>query len=132
MSIYCCCIRFFRFDAHFHLDTLFSLSPLNSHWFSSLFSLLYRFRQEYRLERKLLAELDVDPEAHPVDEEELSALFASSSQGSTDRHRISRVVVLHNDKLETFLNPEQVTSKETHDNDFFDNESFWSGSITWF
>jgi hypothetical protein len=91
-----------------------------------------RFRQEYRLERKLLAELDVDPETHPVDEEELSALFAtSSSQGSTDRHRISRVVVLHNDKLETYLNPEQV-SKGAQDDGFFDNESFWSGSITWF
>jgi hypothetical protein len=83
-----------------------------------------RFRQEYRLERKLLAELDVDPETHPVDEEELSALFANSS---TDRHRISRVVVLHNDKLETFLNPQQPKG-----DDFFDSDSFWSGSITWF
>jgi hypothetical protein len=91
-----------------------------------------RFRQEYRLERKLLAELDVDPETHPVDEEELSALFTSSTQGSIDRHRISRVVVLHNDKLETFLNPEQVCKQNPQGDDFFDNESFWSGSITWF
>jgi hypothetical protein len=94
-----------------------------------------RFRQEYRLERKLLAELDVDPETHPVDEEELSALFASSLQAS-GRHRISRVVVLHNDKLETFLNPDAEVSlkqsKAPEGDDFFDNDSFWSGSITWY
>lgn len=93
----------------------------------------FRFRQEYRLERKLLAELDVDPETHPVDQEELSALFENSSQTTADRHRISRVVVLHNDKLETFLNPEKDVSKETpQGDDFFDSDSFWSGSITWF
>jgi hypothetical protein len=108
----------FRLIAHF-----LSLSP-QAQLTPSLLPLPYRFRQEYRLERKLLAELDVDPETHPVDEEELSALFANSS---TDRHRISRVVVLHNDKLETFLNPQQPKG-----DDFFDSDSFWSGSITWF
>lgn len=93
-----------------------------------------RFRQEYRLERKLLAELDVDPETHPVDQEELSALFENSSATSIDRHRISRVVVLHNDKLETFLNPEQQQhyQESPQGDDFFDSDSFWSGSITWF
>jgi hypothetical protein len=94
-----------------------------------------RFRQDYRLERKLLAELDVDPETHPVDEEELSALFSSSLQTS-GRHRISRVVVLHNDKLETFLNPDAEvpveSNKAPEGDDFFDNDSFWSGSITWY
>jgi hypothetical protein len=81
----------------------------------------------------LLAELDVDAETHPVDEEELSALFASSLQAS-GRHRISRVVVLHNDKLETFLNhdAEVKHSKTPVNDDFFDNDSFWSGSITWY
>jgi hypothetical protein len=90
-----------------------------------------RFRQEYRTERKLLTELAIDPDMYPVDTDELSALV--SSQG-TSRHRISRVVVLHNDKLETFFNEDAcVCLKETAPgDDFFDNDSFWSGSITWY
>lgn len=84
-----------------------------------------RFRQEYRLERKLLAELDVDPTSH---QEELSGLFATNDPVG-GRHNISRVVVLHNDKIETFGNPEQSVSNP---NDFFDSDSFWSGSITWY
>lgn len=84
-----------------------------------------RFRQDYRLERKLLAELDVDPSSH---QEELSGLFATNDP-TVGRHDISRVVVLHNDKIETFGNPEQSISNP---DDFFDNDSFWSGSITWY
>ncbi|KAI2510634.1 hypothetical protein MHU86_3745 [Fragilaria crotonensis] len=84
-----------------------------------------RFRQDYRLERKLLAELDVDPSSH---QEELSGLFATNDP-AVGRHDISRVVVLHNDKIETFGNPEQSISNP---DDFFDNDSFWSGSITWY
>lgn len=38
-------------------------------------------------------------------------------------HNISRVVVLHNDKLETFSEKDQEV--------FFDTPEFWSGSITW-
>lgn len=89
-----------------------------------------RFRQEYRLERKLLQELDVDPETYPVNDEQLSALLGSSHPQALGRHRISRVVVLHNDKLETFLNPDEV--KSPVGDDFFDSDSFWSGSITWY
>eukprot|EP00539_Tryblionella_compressa_P015223 CAMPEP_0178833428 /NCGR_PEP_ID=MMETSP0746-20121128/10546_1 /TAXON_ID=913974 /ORGANISM="Nitzschia punctata, Strain CCMP561" /LENGTH=235 /DNA_ID=CAMNT_0020495851 /DNA_START=1113 /DNA_END=1817 /DNA_ORIENTATION=- len=101
------------------------------------------FRQEYRLERKVLNELSIDPETFPVDEEELSNLVAASSATSpsssgSSRHRISRVVVLHNDKLETFFNPvedeqEQAAEEQsvmfnggaTGAGDFFDNDSFW-------
>eukprot|EP00545_Synedropsis_sp_CCMP1620_P010209 CAMPEP_0119012540 /NCGR_PEP_ID=MMETSP1176-20130426/6878_1 /TAXON_ID=265551 /ORGANISM="Synedropsis recta cf, Strain CCMP1620" /LENGTH=185 /DNA_ID=CAMNT_0006965521 /DNA_START=90 /DNA_END=644 /DNA_ORIENTATION=+ len=93
---------------------------LSQHFYS--YEDTQRFRSEYRLERKLLAELDVDPSSH---QEELSGLFATNDQG---RHNISRVVVLHNDKIETFCNPEQA---ESSPDDFFDNDSFWSGSITW-
>lgn len=96
-----------------------------------------RFRQEYRLERKLLSELDVDPGTHPVDSEDLSELLPE--QSANNRHRISRVVVVHNDKLETFFNHQEpssvpvkaVVQKDISD-DFFDNDSFWSGSITWY
>ena len=84
-----------------------------------------RFRQDYRLERKLLAELDVDPSSH---EGELSGLFAANDLG-LGRHNISRVVVLHNDKIETF--GDTGLSNSVPD-DFFDNDSFWSGSITWY
>jgi hypothetical protein len=83
--------------------------------FASL--LLLQFRQEYRLERKVLNELSIDPETFPGDEEDLSNLVSAATSsptsstvvssrdgGSPHRHRISRVVVLHNDKLETFFN----------------------------
>lgn len=82
------------------------------------------------MERKLLSELSIDPDTFPVDDnEELSALVATScSQPPTGRHSISRVVVLHNDKLETFFTPPQASGSD----DFFDNDSFWSGSITWY
>jgi hypothetical protein len=97
-----------------------------------------RFRQEYRLERKLLAELDVDPATAPVDIEELSNLFATTDEAN-NRHYISRVVILHDDKIETFRNPEDSIKTDSISNvleqntdDFFDNDSFWSGSLTWY
>jgi hypothetical protein len=101
---------------------------------------LYRFRQEYRLERKLLTDLAIDPKECPVDSEVLSNLANTSSQAQ-GRHRISRVVVLHNDKLETFFSTDKAAEKAVKcrkiedteaGDDFFDNDSFWSGSITWF
>jgi len=72
-----------------------------------------KFRQEYRLERKLLSELSINPETFPVNDEELSNLVTAtattatspSSSENNGRHRISRVVVLHDDKLKTFFNP---------------------------
>jgi len=65
-----------------------------------------KFRQEYRLERKLLSELLINPETLPVDDEEVSNIATSPiSSGNNGRHRISRVVVLHDDKLKTFFNP---------------------------
>lgn len=103
-----------------------------------------RFRQEYRLERKLLNDLSIDPESFPVENEEFSALVASSaahvSCGGRQR-RISRVVVLHNDKLETFYGSDDdhvkqeelvASNSDTGADHFFDNDSFWSGSITWY
>jgi len=94
-----------------------------------------RFRHEYRLERKLLTELAIDPDSFPVDSEELSNLLTSTNQPSA-RHRISRVVVLHNDKLETFFNTDETITCSKMDvpsgDDFFDSDSFWSGSITWY
>lgn len=131
-----------------------------------------KFRQEYRLERKVLSELSIDPETFPGDEEELASIVATATGApapkpngaspSSNRHRISRVVILHNDKLETFFNNPAQESKEddgdflsslisptnsaecqeyqrdplspsnNNSSDFFDNDSFWSGSLTWY
>jgi hypothetical protein len=100
---------------------------------SPLLSLTCRFRQEYRSERKLLNELSLDPERVPIGNQDISEL-ATSAQPSV-RHRISRVVILHNDKLETFFNPDHTPVEKKvvpSADDFFDNDSFWSGSITWY
>eukprot|EP00339_Tiarina_fusa_P015456 CAMPEP_0117030848 /NCGR_PEP_ID=MMETSP0472-20121206/22234_1 /TAXON_ID=693140 ORGANISM="Tiarina fusus, Strain LIS" /NCGR_SAMPLE_ID=MMETSP0472 /ASSEMBLY_ACC=CAM_ASM_000603 /LENGTH=209 /DNA_ID=CAMNT_0004739039 /DNA_START=43 /DNA_END=669 /DNA_ORIENTATION=+ len=92
-----------------------------------------RFRQEYRLERKVLSDLSIDPDSFPVvGKDDLSKLVVSPTADSGTRHRISRVVVLHNDRLETFVNPNTPSvQKELEGCDFFDNDSFWSGSLTW-
>ena len=88
----------------------------------------YRFRQEYRLEKKLLSELSIDPETCSVDEKDLSAMVATEPSGHA--YRISRVVVRHDNKLETFV--DQTKEEESDVDGFFDNDSFWSGSITWY
>ena len=89
-----------------------------------------------------------------MDDENLSNLVAASTTPVNGRHRISRVCVVYNDKLETFCNPADLktnnntqlpltasfTSQQQDSNksdssipsDFFDNDSFWSGSLTWY
>jgi hypothetical protein len=85
------------------------------------------------MERKVLSELSVDPDTFPVDHEELSALVATSCSQPSGRHSISRVVVLHHNKLETFFTPPvKVAVPQGSSDAFFDNDSFWSGSITWY
>ena len=86
------------------------------------------------MERKLLSELSIDPDTFPVDNnEELSSLVANSCSQPAARHSISRVVVLHENKLETFFTPPKQAPVQNEDADvFFDNDSFWSGSITWY
>jgi len=111
-----------------------------------------RFRQEYRLERKVLARMDVDTVNTSVSQssrkEDISSTKSRDKLSNLERsgrHRISRVVVCHNDVLETFyekdisktaphqpvINSGKSISNVAND-DFFDNDSFWSGSITWF
>lgn len=74
------------------------------------------------MERKLLSELSVDPETFSLDDKDLAALVTPASQQA---YRISRVVVLHDNKLETFVDDAAAVAD-------FDNDSFWSGSITWY
>eukprot|EP00586_Coscinodiscus_wailesii_P010874 CAMPEP_0172514688 /NCGR_PEP_ID=MMETSP1066-20121228/262004_1 /TAXON_ID=671091 /ORGANISM="Coscinodiscus wailesii, Strain CCMP2513" /LENGTH=306 /DNA_ID=CAMNT_0013295459 /DNA_START=44 /DNA_END=961 /DNA_ORIENTATION=+ len=128
-----------------------------------------RFRQEYRLERKLLARLDTEHLSNFPSQSSCDSSLSttsdpcpsSNSSKRNSRHRISRVLVLHNDVLETFYDEDVTTNKTNIDqqqqpvleqyqqqlplnnnnksvspdcassDDFFDNDSFWSGSITW-
>jgi hypothetical protein len=79
-----------------------------------------------------LNELAADSENVSIGNQDLDELV---SQPSAVRHRISRVVILHNDKLETFFNPDHTPVEKKavpSGDDFFDNDSFWSGSITWY
>jgi hypothetical protein len=121
------------------------LEPYLRNFFLTICNYLFlsqQFRQEYRLEKKLLSELSIDPETFPVDEEDLSNLVAATAcTNGAGRHRISRVCVVYNDKLETFCNPSDSIKASTASlcsqnddipSDFFDNDSFWSGSLTWY
>jgi len=109
----------------------------------NLLTCAIRFRQEYKRERKVLAELDLDERSgHLLNhDDDLSQILFSPSKNnnnnnevnkdphqyqyqSEDRHNISRVVLLHNDKIQTL---DQGSA-----DDFFDNDSFWSGSMTWY
>jgi hypothetical protein len=122
----------------------------------------------------VINELSIDPKSFP--DEELDELLAKASNTSTSttalrtasgqgspssRHHISRVVVLHNDKLETYFNqePQDDDNNQGDDilaslisvpnmelascvvgsplpsfpsDDFFDSDSFWTGSLTWY
>lgn len=49
---------------------------------------------------------------------------------SSNRRSISRVVVLHNEKVSSFSNPSLIDNNDVPA-DFFDTPEFWSGSITW-
>lgn len=90
-----------------------------------------RFRQVYREERQSLSSLDSERPGTSDKEPPKSE--------SSGRRRISRVVVEHNDSLETFYDINDFTSYSPPHNGgssmneaFFDNDSFWSGSITWY
>jgi len=107
-----------------------------------------RFRQEYRFEKKMLARMDADPAlvsaTEPLKDNDIGV--QPKKENSKGRHQISRVVVLHNDTMETFYQSEtqlstlkdyssyclKGLSQSSKSDDFFDNDSFWSGSITWY
>lgn len=132
-----------------------------------------RFRQEYRQERKMKS---YDPEYCDTQANtELNSQVTSSSlqlvpssqgldsnsnQGAdntsyqlndalscnSNHHRISRVVVMHHNTSETFVDQDLLpatlldslneglnnSNVKTASDDFFDKESFWSGQIIWY
>jgi len=90
------------------------------------------FRQEYRMERKLLAAAAAQAgEGH-----QQQASIVQQPLAKRSKRSISMVVVMHNDTLETFTaDAGQSCEGEPLDSNSdvsFDNDSFWSGSITWF
>jgi hypothetical protein len=134
---------------------------------------LRSFRQEYRLERRRATEDDASTDNASYKDASCSTKQSSvwsrmnfqdncavpPSSLPLGKHRISRVVVMHKNVLETFVDEELtasltavnhasntginnamttgpsatiVTDPKTASNDFFDNDSFWSGQITWY
>jgi len=105
-----------------------------------------RFRHEYRLERKLQQSSYNDPATLQVASSNKNQTESSNANGS--RHSISRVVVVHNNTLETFYDEKQQDNYQPKTTSFvlpesndtssksnaaiFDNDSFWSGSISWY
>jgi len=99
------------------------------------------------LERKLKATLKVNSEDLVCErktkgDHDLIRSTSSSNNDGQNCRRISRVVVLHEDSLETFYDNEigqevepNICSEKPHlpaNNEFFDNDNFWSGSIAWY
>jgi len=102
---------------------------------------IQRFRQEYRMERGHHRNNSSGRRGKLLSDEDMSAIFGdlqSSSRKKVNRYDISRVVVLHNNVLETYMDHSMLTcntktlSKTQERDFFFDNESFWSGSITFY
>lgn len=101
-----------------------------------------RFRQLYRQERKSVEVSEEEGDVQIVTEDPFYAEaggvpFASTVEPSCDRRRISRVVVEHNDSFETFYDFNDLANTlhkggAASNDAFFDNDSFWSGSITWY
>lgn len=95
------------------------------------------FRREYHFEKRLLRELSIDPETLPVGgHEELSNLVAETNSknrnySSYGDYSISRVVISHNNKLESFSTGSCADDSRDDVCDF-DSDSFWSGSLTWY
>lgn len=104
---------------------------------------LVRFRHDYRLERKMLSSLNVD-NAFLEESSDSSGTclrlrdvvdsLPKASQScyftaAPPKRSISRVLILHNDKVESFA--ESYCTDNAYSADFFDTPEFWSGSITW-
>lgn len=97
-----------------------------------------RFRQEYRAERKQQAQTESkvaeENAVRDINDSSSSTMHLSKISLSPlpvrRRHHISRVVVEHNDVQSIFEHND--CGLDARSNAFFDNDSFWSGSITWY
>jgi len=143
------------------VERMYPRESLSEHFYS--YEDTQRFRQEYRLEKKILAELGADESNHyEGDLQDLHNNNTTSTKNNREKticgsnnsskHKISRVVVFHNDKIETFCCCDQSRPQEQQEevhyqeqqyilssqktekstDDIFDNDSFWSGSMTYY
>jgi len=106
-----------------------------------------RFRQEYRHERNEVHDDETTP-SEPTPAQTVALPKDKCGIGNKDEslsssgHRISRVVVVHEDTLETFVDKDMAVHQApislgagdvtTASDDFFDTDRFWSGQITWY
>jgi len=102
------------------VQRLYPRESLNEHFYS--YKDEQRFREEYRLERRLLAELHIDHSSYEGEMQDLSHAINLS------KHKISHVTILHNGKIETFCHPKQQSGVDN----FFDSNNFWAGSMSWY
>lgn len=138
-----------------------------------------RFRHEYRMERRRAAEQDAASNESAITSRDSGVSTQDSSctsfsgfntfakahgnsvpnTGAPVKHRISCVVVMHDNKLTTFVDQEEPPSSSDINesdmsisgntstihppanvssdlkataNEFFDNNNFWNGQITWY
>jgi len=107
------------------------------------------FRQAYREERKA-DEATTSKNSNPCNNNSNRFLDNEKNIPTIPGHRISRVVVKHNNKHEMFIDEElsklldidpsklqplntfNGEEVKTASDDFFDNDNFWSGQITWY
>ena len=87
----------------------------------------------------MLSDLCVSSGDLPDDSDKLFSDLVDAKCQAQGRHQISRVVVLHNDKLQTFFNTDEAVVQAPKKSDdfpesdtFFDSDSFWSGVVTWY
>jgi len=106
-----------------------------------------RFRQEYRHERSDVNDDETTP-SEPAPAQSVPLFNDNCGIGTKDEllsctgHRISRVVVMHEDTLETFVDKDMalhsapislgIGDVTAANDDFFDTDRFWSGQITWY
>jgi len=108
-----------------------------------------RFRQEYRHERRGVQDDETSTETVSLYSNQTKPtnhhLDTNTNEDSPAAgHRISRVVVVHEDTHETFIDKDLALIKSSLasanngdvttgiDDAFFDNDRFWSGQITWY
>jgi len=119
----------------YFVEQIYPKEDLNKYFYSPKDE--KRFRREAKLERKLLAELGVDESNHYEGElQNLNNMDFNNNNNERIRN-ISNVVVLHNNKIETFCDAAGGKQQHSLNNDksvdnFFDNDNFWGGSMTYY
>lgn len=98
-------------------------------------NLFYSSQETQEFRRQYHAEIDRERDLLSLKEETRNG-GGSRCDGNGNRcvRRISRVIIEHDNKQETFFQfPETPRSASSPPSpSFFDNDSFWSGSLTWY